>query len=137
MQLKFNQKLRDDFGEMLSAASIGKQLRGKRNGSYRPDLVICDDLESSKNTNTPELREKNIHWFNSVVMPIGDPDRTTFIYMGTIVHGSGLLVSVLKRADFESRIYSAIVNPPDREDLWQSLRPFTVTRKTRTGWKML
>ncbi|ACV64601.1 phage uncharacterized protein [Desulfofarcimen acetoxidans DSM 771] len=142
MQLKFNLKLREDFGELLSpkkslndrdnqeafltkngvlveAASMGKQLRGKRNGSYRPDLVICDDLESSKNTNTPELREKNIHWFNSVVMPIGDPDRTAFIYMGTIVHGSGLLISVLKRADFESRIYSAIVNPPDREDLWQ------------------
>ncbi|ACV62695.1 conserved hypothetical protein [Desulfofarcimen acetoxidans DSM 771] len=86
LQLKFNQKLRDDFGEILStrkalnerdnqeafltktgilveAASMGKQLRGKRNGSYRPDLVICDDLESAKNTNTPELRDKNLHWF--------------------------------------------------------------------------
>ena len=142
LQLKFNQKLRDDFGEILSirkslnerdnqeafltktgilveAASMGKQLRGKRNGSYRPDLVICDDLESAKNTNTMEPREKNLYWFNSVVIPIGDPEKTAFIYMGTIVHGSGLLVSILNRADFESRVYSAIVSTPDREDMWQ------------------
>lgn len=142
-QLKFNAKLREDFGDFLNprkamndkdnqeafltangvlveAASMGKQLRGKRNGSYRPDLVICDDLESSKNTNTPELRGKNLDWFNKVVMPIGDPSRTSFIYMGTIVHPNGLLPSVLRRADFQSKIYAAIVSNPEREDLWQT-----------------
>jgi len=126
LQLKFNKKLREDFGEFLTpqksqnardnqeaflttngilveAASMGKQLRGKRNGSYRPDLVICDDLESAKNTNTPELRDKNLYWFNSVVIPIGDPARTAFVYMGTIVHARGLLPSILGRADFASR----------------------------------
>lgn len=142
LQLKFNKKLREDFGEVLSprkqlnerdntqafltatgilvqSASIGKQLRGARNGAYRPDLVILDDIESAKNTNTPELREKNLHWFNSVVMPIGDPARTAFVYMGTIVHGSGLLPSVLNRADFDSRIFAAIQHPPERQDLWE------------------
>ena len=115
---------------------MGKQLRGKRNGSYRPDLVICDDLESAKNTNTPELRDKNLHWFNSVVIPIGEPEKTAFIYMGTIVHGSGLLVSILNRADFESRVYSAIVNPPDREDLWQEFETVYRERRARNGWRM-
>lgn len=141
-QLKHNVKLREDFGEFLhvqkmlnerdnqeaflttsgtlvEAASMGKQLRGKRNGAYRPDLVICDDLESTKNTNTAELREKNLHWFNSVVMPIGDPSRTAFIYMGTFVHGSGLLPTVIKRGDFQSKVYSAIVSPPVNDGLWE------------------
>ncbi len=139
--LKFNQKLREDFGELLSpkkqentldnlemvltksgtlieSASIGKQLRGKRNGAYRPDLVILDDLESAKNTNTPELREKNVHWFNSVVIPIGEPDRTAFVYIGTAVHKDGLLFEVMKRADFESKLFSAIVSYPTNEELW-------------------
>lgn len=143
-QLKFNQKLREDFGDLLSpnkmqneqdnkegfvssnnikvqSASIGKQLRGARHGAYRPDLVILDDLESSKNTNTRELREKNLHWFNSVIMPIGDITRTSFVYMGTLVHGQGLLPHVLQRADFDGRIYSAIVSEPDRVDLWNKL----------------
>lgn len=141
-QLKHNKKLREDFGEVLSpnkmlneldnqdafithtgikvqASSIGSQLRGSRNGAYRPDLVILDDLESSKNTNTPELRLKNEMWFNSVIMPIGDITRTAFIYMGTLVHGQGLLPHVLHRSDFDGRIYSAIVSEPERNDLWQ------------------
>lgn len=143
-QLKFNKKLRDDFGGLLSpnkngndtdnqegfvtssntrvqSASIGKQLRGARHGSYRPDLCILDDLESSKNTNTKELREKNLHWFNSVVMPIGDITRTAFIYMGTLVHGQGLLPAVLNRSDFKGRIYSAIVGEPEHPELWEHL----------------
>lgn len=143
-QLKFNKKLREDFGEVLSpskmaneqdnqdgfithtgikvqASSIGSQLRGSRNGAYRPDLVILDDLESSKNTNTKELREKNLHWFNSVIMPIGDITRTSFVYMGTLVHGQGLLPHVLQRSDFDGRIYSAIVSEPERMDLWNHI----------------
>lgn len=143
-QLKFNAKLRDDFGDILSprkqmneadnlegfttqtgiklqSASIGKQLRGARHGAYRPDLVILDDLESSKNTNTKELREKNLHWFNSVIVPIGDITRTAMIYMGTLVHGQGLLPAVLQRSDFDSRIYSAIVSEPIRSDLWATI----------------
>lgn len=142
-QLKYNNKLREDFGDLLSpnkgqngkdnqeafitstgilveASSIGKQLRGKRNGAYRPDLVVLDDLESSKNTNTPELREKNLDWFNKVVVPIGDPKKTAFVYMGTVVHGDGLLIEVLNRADFESRVYQAIIDEPERGDLWDT-----------------
>ena len=140
-QLKYNQKLRDDFGEhmspsqqlnvldnsekfetlhgtMVHAASIGKAIRGARNGAVRPDLIICDDLESMENTNTPEARAKNLHWYNSVIAPIGTPERTGIIYMGTMVHGSGLLPNILERADYDSRIYSAFLDEPDRMDLW-------------------
>ncbi|GAK00917.1 phage terminase large subunit [Geomicrobium sp. JCM 19055] len=141
LQLKHNEKLREDFGELMStntkenirdnnqvfvtlnnikvqSASIGKQLRGSRHLSHRPDLVIADDLESSRNTNTPDLREKNFHWFNSVVMPLGDPERTAFIYMGTLVHPLGLLPSVMERPDFEDTRYSAIISEPDNAELW-------------------
>lgn len=143
-QLKFNKKLIGDFGVELhesklanvadnqegfvtisdirvQAASIGKQLRGARHGAYRPDLVILDDLESAKNTNTKELREKNLHWFNSVIMPIGDITCTAYIYMGTLVHGQGLLPNVLHRSDFKSKIYSAIISEPENQELWEQL----------------
>lgn len=143
-QLKFNEKLRSDYGEVLSpnkmsnesdniegfithtsikvqSASMGKQLRGARNGAYRPDLVILDDLESAKNTNTKELRDKNLHWFNSVIVPIGDITRTSYIYMGTLVHSSGLLPEVLKRSDYDGKIYSAIVSEPDHPEMWEHL----------------
>lgn len=140
--LKSVEKLRKDFGELLSpnskqnlkdnvesfetfngvyvqSASIGKQLRGARFKQFRPDLVISDDLESSKNTNTPELREKNLDFFNKTLIPIGTPENTAFVYMGTMVHKRGLLPHVLERADFHAKNYSAIVKEPsDSQELW-------------------
>lgn len=161
-QLKYNQKLREDFGNLLDvsktlnkkdnnevfetkngilvrSSAMGKQLRGARHGAYRPDLVIMDDLESEKNTNTKELREKNLHWFNKVIRPIGDPTRTSFIYMGTLVHGQGLLPSVLKMSDFESEIFSAILQYPERVDLWdhveEMLRDLTNDTRLEDAWE--
>lgn len=143
--LKVNPKLREDFGEVLSpnermnevdnkesfvthtdikvqASSIGGQLRGSRFRQSRPDLLIMDDIESAKNTNTQDLRDKNLHWYNSVIEPIGDPDRTSFLYMGTLVHGQGLLPNVLARPEYDSQIYSAIVQEPQHEDLWNDFQ---------------
>lgn len=141
-QLKYNEKLRADYGELLSpskqlndidnnemfetntgalvrSGSIGKAIRGARNGGQRPDLIICDDLESMDNTNTPEARDKNLHWYNSVIVPIGTPEKTGIIYMGTMVHGSGLLPNILNRPEYDSRIYSAFTDEPEHPELWQ------------------
>ncbi|MEH7117203.1 phage terminase large subunit [Neobacillus vireti] len=142
--LKSNQKLREDFGEHLSpnkkanpednqdgfvtfseikvqASSMGGQLRGSRFKNARPDLICCDDLESAKNTNTKELRDKNLHWFNSVIVPLGDPKKTAIIYMGTLVHGQGLLPNIMQRADYDSKMYSAIISEPVNTDLWDKV----------------
>jgi predicted phage terminase large subunit-like protein len=142
--LKSNAKLREDFGELLSpnknknpednnegfvtftdikvqASSMGGQLRGARHKNTRPDLILCDDIESSKNTNTQDLREKNLHWFNTVVVPLGDITRTAIIYMGTLVHGQGLLPDVLSRADYDSKIYSSIISEPVHQELWDKI----------------
>lgn len=140
--LKFNEKLRGDFGAVLDpnkkknaednqesfvtdtnvkvqASSIGGQLRGSRFKNARPDLIICDDIESSKNTNTQDLRDKNLHWFNSVIEPIGDPTRTSIIYMGTLVHGQGLLPNVLQRPEYDSKIYSSVLSEPTHPEMWE------------------
>lgn len=142
--LKQNQKLRDDFGEVLSpnkmkneqdnsegfvthteikvqASSIGGQLRGSRFKNARPDLIICDDLESAKNTNTQDLRDKNLHWYNSVVVPLGDITKTSIVYMGTLVHGQGLLPNIMNRADYDSKMYSSIISEPVHQEHWDTV----------------
>ncbi|RAU96831.1 phage terminase large subunit [Paenibacillus sp. YN15] len=139
-QLKFNEKLRNDFGSLLferntqnekdneeafitvsgtlvEASSSGKQLRGKRHGSYRPDLVIVDDPSSQNNEGTKEAREKLVHWFNSVVVPIGTKS-TAIILVGTMVSATGLLKHVLDRKDFRSSFHGAIVSEPTNPRLW-------------------
>ncbi|WP_246064989.1 phage terminase large subunit [Melghirimyces algeriensis] len=141
-QLKFNLKLREDFGELLyeqksrnekdsetaflttsgikmEATSLGTQIRGFRNGSQRPDLIILDDLESRDSNNTPELRQKAKDWLNSDLMPAYDPTCTAVIFMGTIVHPDSLLNYVLnERRDFIKNKFPAILSHPERTDLW-------------------
>lgn len=144
-QLKFNQKLREDFGILLEerstsnqldnqkafitssltkveAKGVGTQVRGMRYLEHRPDLFILDDLESHENTNTPELRAKNLSWFRGEMLEaLGEHGMA--IYMGTIVHYDSLLNYVLtKRKDFTSRKFPAIVSWSEREDLWEQWR---------------
>ncbi|AHM66867.1 hypothetical protein PPSQR21_032280 [Paenibacillus polymyxa SQR-21] len=164
MQLKHNEKLRRDFGPLLSpkqqenpkdnssefiaweptdsgipkmltkveAASTGQALRGRNWNGVRPDLIVCDDLEDIKsNAATPELRQKMRDWFAQTVVPLGDPKgkRTAFVYMGTTVHHEALLVNVLyKRSDFKSRVYRAVIEWPERMDLWEACRLVYVNR---------
>ncbi len=141
-QLKYNLKLREDFGELLyeqrsrnekdseeafltttqikmEATALGMQIRGFRNGAYRPDLIILDDLESRDSNNTPELRQKARDWLNQDLMPAYDPNRTAVIFMGTLVHPESLLNYVLnERKDFVRNKFAAIIEPPERTDLW-------------------
>lgn len=165
-QLKFNRKLREDFGPLLSpkdqsnitdnseefiawhddgnggkkqlalmqAASTGQALRGRNWNGARPDLIICDDLEDARpggNASTPEQRAKLRDWFAQTVMSLGDPKgkRTAFVVVGTTVHMSSLLMQILhERADFNTRIYRAIIDEPKRMDLWETCRLLYVDR---------
>jgi len=165
-QLKYNAKLRADFGPLLSpkdqsnitdnseafiawhpdgesrkqvalveAASTGQALRGRNWNGTRPDLIVCDDLEDARpggNASTPEQRSKLRDWFSQTVMPLGDPKgkRTAFVYMGTTVHFEALLMQVLyNRSDFTSKVYRAIIEQPERMDLWEQCRLIYVDRE--------
>lgn len=144
-QLKHNEKLREDFGELLhvqksrnevdnnvefvtttgtkvEAKGIGTQMRGLRHGNTRPDLFLLDDLESKGNTNTPELIEKSKQWFREEALPALSRDGMC-IYMGTIVCYDSLLDHVIKhRKDFVSKKFPAILAWSEREDLWEQWR---------------
>jgi predicted phage terminase large subunit-like protein len=152
-QLKYNEKLRNDFGPLLhpkeqrnkqdnstsfiawedtgdapnlltlvEAYSTGQAIRGANWNGHRPDLIICDDLEDEdSNAGTPEQREKLKNWFSGKVEYLGDPSgrQTAMVYMGTTVHPECLLMDILyKRPDFKTKIYRALINPPERQDLW-------------------
>lgn len=118
---------------LVQAASTGQALRGRNWNGVRPDLITCDDLEDLRSSaGTKEQRDKLKDWFNSVVMPLGDPagKKTAFIYMGTVVHAESLLINVIKhRSDFKSRLFRAIIEEPERLDLWEQCREIYLNRE--------
>jgi predicted phage terminase large subunit-like protein len=157
-QLKYNDKLRDDFGELLyvqksrndvdnntefvttsgtkvEAKGIGTQMRGLRHGNTRPQLFLLDDLESKSNTNTPELLEKSKQWFREEMLPALARDGIC-VYMGTIVCFDSLLDYVIKsRRDFVSRKFPAVLSWAERDDLWQRWREIYRSDDAQAGAK--
>lgn len=140
-QLKYNEKLRQDFGELLhvqplknqrdnedsfilstgalvEASSAGKSLRGKQHNSRRPDLLCLDDLSSLNNENTEAARVKLIDWFNTVLTPLPAKDAA-IVFVGTKVTATGLLAHLLDRRDYKNVFHSAIISPPTNPQLWQ------------------
>ena len=144
-QLKLNDKLRRDYGELLDvrpsknatdnkyefitttntkveAKGLQVQMRGLRHGNTRPDLFILDDLESKETTNTPEQIEKSKAWFRDEMLPAMSK-KGIVIYLGTILCFDSLLDYVLKeRKDFESRRFAAVERFADNEALWDEWR---------------
>jgi len=144
-QLKLNDKLREDYGELLhvqpsrneldnkyefittsnikvEAKGLGTQTRGLRHGSSRPDLFILDDLESDESTSTAEQIAKAKSWFNDSMVP-ALAKGGTIVYLGTILcYGSLLHYVIDERRDFESRKFAAVESYAKRSDLWDEWR---------------
>jgi predicted phage terminase large subunit-like protein len=117
---------------LVQAASSGQALRGRNWNGSRPDLIVCDDLEDKRNTNTEQLRQELKDWFRQVVIPLGDPEgkKTAIVFMGTTVHHDSLLIDVMNnRSDFEKRRYQAIIKWPERMDLWEQCRQIYQNRE--------
>ena len=153
-QLKLNEKLRDDFGELLyvqasrneldnkyefittsnikvEAKGLGTQVRGLRHGSTRPDLFILDDIESDESTSTAEQIAKAKAWFNDSMLPALAKGGMV-LYLGTILCYGSLLHYVLEeRRDFEGRRFAAVESFATNSNLWDEWR--TIYRKDEPG----
>jgi predicted phage terminase large subunit-like protein len=104
-------------GVKVECAGSGMKILGRSWGPWRPDMIILDDLENEENVSTPEQRKKLRDWFTKVVMYMGD-SYTDFIYVGTIKHKESLLCWVLDNPTWETKVYRAVIDFAEREDLW-------------------
>jgi predicted phage terminase large subunit-like protein len=126
-ELESNFELRTDFGNLvgdkkwdvndcrtttgitLAARGAGQSLRGLRFRLYRPDLVICDDMENEEDVANPDTREKLERWFTGTVLNLGK--KCQVFVIGTILHYDGLLAKLLdeeKHKKFVKRRFQAV-----------------------------
>lgn len=130
-----NEKLKADFGDLttrtwnaleiitangckIQAAGSGEALRGLRHLNHRPNIV-GDDLEGMDNVSTPDQIIKTLNWFDQTVTNLGDPRRSLYIVIGTILHYQSLLATLInKRPDWKSKLYPALKQYPLNMHLW-------------------
>ncbi len=78
------------LGARITAASTETSVRGIRHGPYRPQLIICDDIEDLNSAKTKEGRDKTYQWLSGEVIPAGSPQTRTFL-IGNLLHEDCLL----------------------------------------------
>jgi predicted phage terminase large subunit-like protein len=92
----------------IQALGVGKKIRGRRFKQWRPDLIICDDLENDENIQSVDQRKKMESWFVKALSKAGD-ERTDKIVIGTIMHYDSLLSKILKNPIYQSKVYKAVI----------------------------
>lgn len=93
----------------LVARGAEASIRGLRSGAYRPDLILCDDLETDEHVVTAEQRLKMRQWFFRAVEPLRDPQGGLTIVVGTLLHYDSLLATLLAHKDvYETVLYRAL-----------------------------
>jgi len=91
-------------GTMVMPRGAGQQIRGILYKRYRPDLIVCDDLETSEGVRSDEQREKLLDWFFEDVCNSIDRGSKDWkiIVVGTVLHEDSLLVHLLNDPDWTS-----------------------------------
>lgn len=84
-----------DYEARISAISIEEGIRGLKEGPYRPDLIIADDIEDSNSVRTRESRDKTFDWFTGELIPLGETDAKVII-LGNFLHPDSVLSRIGK-----------------------------------------
>nr|DAP14030.1 MAG TPA: Large Terminase [Caudoviricetes sp.] len=135
-EIEENAALREDFGDLvgkvwkasvillsngtkIEALGAGKKIRGRRHKQWRPDLILCDDLENDENVNTPEQRKKLRNWFYKAVSKAGDT-YTDIVYIGTLLHFDALLANVANNPQYKTVKYRGVISFATNTELWDA-----------------
>lgn len=90
------------FGARIAAVSTEQSIRGVRHGQYRPDLIICDDIEDINSVKTKEGRDRTNTWFNGEIVPVGDKNTKTLV-IGNLLHEDSLIMR-FKKSIFDGKL---------------------------------
>lgn len=87
----------------IRALGTGSQIRGRRFGIYRPDLLIGDDLENQDQIRSESLRDFiRFTWFNKDVLFAGGEEGSEMdiFIVGTILGKDSLLNALLNPEEY-------------------------------------
>lgn len=124
------------YDARITSASMEQSIRGMRHGAYRPDLIICDDIEDLQSVKTKEGRDRTFNWFNSEILAVGDT-KTKTIVVGNLLHEDSLIMRLKKRMEEDrltAHFYAFPLLGEDDEIMWKgkfkSMHDIEILRKS-------
>ena len=102
-------KFDDGYTFRIQAKGSEQKLRGLKWLNKRPDLIICDDMESDEQVLNKDRREKLRRWFYSALIPALSVTGKIRI-VGTILHLDSLLERLMPESQLASLGSKALKN---------------------------
>lgn len=86
------------YNARIAVASTEQSIRGTRHKEYRPDLIICDDIEDLNSVKTQEGRDKTYNWLMGDVLPTGSTS-TVLVVVGNLLHEDSCVMRLKKNIE--------------------------------------
>lgn len=145
-EVRYNEAFKRDFGITLEKDAEGDtifrskdgyrtrilckgveqigSIRGEKFGAYRPDYILCDDMEDDEMVKSSERRISLKELFDNALIPSGDIKNLDVDIIGTILHDDSLMASLVSQMQyteyrklfFKARFVNAVSG--EKESLW-------------------
>ncbi|RJR31888.1 MAG: hypothetical protein C4574_00615 [Candidatus Latescibacterota bacterium] len=147
VEFRHNRRIEQDFGKLVSEAekndfrangvrvfsrSWHQGIRGFRERNHRPDLIILDDLEKDKETQSPRIVAELLEIIKEGIYPSLRNSYATLIWIGTVMRRKSALAIALYSDEekepyrnWNRKVYRAVMKNNKGEDvsLWPSYWP--------------
>lgn len=115
----------------VEAFGSTKRIRGRSHGPHRPDLAVLDDIENDENVATPAQRDKLQAFVTKGVLSLGPTDDSMdVVLIGTVLHYDSVLARFLRNPLWNRKVFKAIMQWPDRMDLWDRWEQLLLSGET-------
>jgi len=100
----------EHLGSLVMPRGWGQQVRGLKNGRFRPDWIICDDIEGTEGAMSDEQRVKLKDWiYADLLNVVQRSDKLTpgehryrVLFIGTLLHQDSLLANLAENTDWHT-----------------------------------
>lgn len=104
-------------GVAIEAFGTGQRIRGRRRRANRPTLIICDDLQNDRHTESATARDRSRRWFHAMLLKAGTR-RTNVLNLATALHRDALAMELGRTPGWTSRVFRSIERWPDDMLMW-------------------
>jgi hypothetical protein len=107
---------------ILAAIGAGTSTRGLNIQNRRPQLIVCDDVQTKENDDSDAERYKLLSWLTGTLFKSrSKTSRTGIIFLGNLYSNQCILWQFAQNKHWKSLITGAIL--ADGSALWEELNP--------------
>lgn len=111
---------------ILRGLGAGQRIRGINVDNERPQLAICDDIESDDDVENENVHKKHLRWFYGQFFKCLNQFKNKIVVSGNLLAKSSVLYKLLTSDRWRSYLYGAI--KADGTPLWPDLWPLEKLR---------